>query len=56
MHRIRDVLLPHIQHALGLDDAQLNVTLYKLLLYHEGGHFQRHRDTDEKNEEAVPLK
>lgn len=43
---ISELVNTNVRHGLDVDDQKtLSHTLYKLLLYEEGGHFQFHRDT-----------
>ena len=37
-----------IKEELGLEDATLHVSLYKMLLYEEVGHFTPHTDTEKE--------
>eukprot|EP01133_Synstelium_polycarpum_P012970 gene12970-15245_t len=45
---IKDTLLPKVRKGLGLkaSDAPIEASLYKMLIYDEGGFFLPHRDTE----------
>ena len=44
--RVRSAILAGVAADMGLDDAELRITLLKLLLYRAGGHFAAHADTE----------
>lgn len=47
---LQKLLEHHIQKDLGIDTNSVSVgcSLYKMLLYESGGHFDRHRDTEKE--------
>eukprot|EP01040_Poterioochromonas_malhamensis_P023567 gene23567-28942_t len=49
-HTVQSMILTSLKKHLGLDTYTMDVhaTLYKMLLYEEGGHFLPHRDTEKE--------
>ncbi|RKP18171.1 hypothetical protein ROZALSC1DRAFT_30108 [Rozella allomycis CSF55] len=44
-----DALMKKVKDRLALNDIPLRCSLYKMLLYEEGGHFLKHRDTEKED-------
>ena len=38
-----------LREDLGLQDRKMKLKLYKLLIYPEGGHFDKHRDSEKES-------
>ena len=48
-------LVANVAAELGLETEQLEASLYKMLLYETGGHFQPHRDSEKLNRMVASL-
>lgn len=48
-------LVANVGTELGLETEQLEASLYQLLLYETGGHFQPHRDSEKLNRMVASL-